>query len=111
MFVILFPAKKSTVNERRQLEEHCTDNMAPSPKTFASDDTVLDPAIKSHISSLYMAVDTKDLEFWGSHFTEDAELKKGTSNVRGRESKHAKTLAHTARLAMTNQVQIARRTC
>ncbi|CAH0055339.1 unnamed protein product [Clonostachys solani] len=60
--------------------------MAPSPKTFASDDTVLDPAIKSHISSLYMAVDTKDLEFWGSHFTEDAELKKGTSNVRGRET-------------------------
>lgn len=85
--------------------------MAPSPKTFASDDTVLDPAIKSHISSLYMAVDTKNLEFWGSHFTDDAELKKGTSNVRGRESKHNKTLERTAHPSMTNHVRIVRRTC
>lgn len=61
--------------------------MAPSTKTFACDDRVLDPAIKSHIATLYAAVDSKDLEFWGSHFTENAELKKGTSNVRGRESK------------------------
>lgn len=61
--------------------------MAPSPKTFQSDDTVLDPAIKSHIASLYAAVDSKDLDVWGAHFTEDAELKKGTSNVKGRESK------------------------
>lgn len=56
-------------------------------KTFASDDTVLDPAIKKHIATLYAAVDNKELEFWGSHFTEDAELKKGTSNVKGRQSK------------------------
>jgi hypothetical protein len=56
-------------------------------KTFACDDTVLDPAIKKHIATLYAAVDNKELEFWGSHFTEDAELKKGTSNVKGRQSK------------------------
>lgn len=61
--------------------------MAASTKTFQSDDSVLDPAIKSHIASLYAAVDNKDLEVWGAHFTEDAELKKGASNVRGRESK------------------------
>jgi hypothetical protein len=58
-----------------------------STKTFKSDDTVLDPAIKSHITTLYAAVDNKELEAWGSHFTEDAELKKGASNVKGRESK------------------------
>lgn len=56
-------------------------------KTFACDDAVLDPAIKKHIATLYAAVDNKELEFWGSHFTEDAELKKGTSNVKGRQSK------------------------
>lgn len=61
--------------------------MAASTKTFACDDRVLDPAIKSHIASLYAAVDSKDLEVWGAHFTEDAELKKGTSNVKGRASK------------------------
>jgi hypothetical protein len=55
-------------------------------KTFQSDDTVLDPAIKKHIASLYEAVDNHDLEKWGSHFTEDAELKKGTSHVNGRAS-------------------------
>lgn len=61
--------------------------MAPSVKTFQSDDSVLDPAIKTHIASLYAAVDNKDLEFWGSHFTEDAVMKKGATNVRGRASK------------------------
>ncbi|RSM01871.1 hypothetical protein CDV31_011155 [Fusarium ambrosium] len=60
--------------------------MAPSPKTFDSDDSVLDPAIKAHIASLYYAVDNKELERWGSHFTEDAELKKGATNVKGREN-------------------------
>lgn len=60
--------------------------MAPTPKTFASDDKVLDPAIKAHIASLYMAVDMKTLDTWASHFTEDAELKKGATNVRGRAS-------------------------
>lgn len=60
--------------------------MAPTPKTFKSDDSVLDPAIKSHITTLYAAVDNKELEIWGAHFTEDAVLKKGTSNVKGRES-------------------------
>jgi ketosteroid isomerase-like protein len=60
--------------------------MPVPPKTFQSDDTVLDLAIKKHIASLYEAVDNKDLEKWGSHFTEDAELKKGTSNVKGRAS-------------------------
>ncbi|RAO67306.1 uncharacterized protein BHQ10_003318 [Talaromyces amestolkiae] len=58
--------------------------MPVPPKTFQSDDTVLDPAIKKHIASLYEAVDNHELEKWGSHFTEDAELKKGTSNVKGR---------------------------
>jgi hypothetical protein len=60
--------------------------MSSNVKTFSSDDSVLDPAIKSHISSLYAAVDNKDLDFWGSHFTENAELKKGATNVRGRAS-------------------------
>ena len=60
--------------------------MVPSPKTFQSDDSVLDPRIKAHISSLYAAVDAKELDFWGTHFTEDAELKKGASNVKGRDS-------------------------
>lgn len=60
--------------------------MPVPPKTFQSDDTVLDPAIKHHIASLYEAVDNHNLEKWGSHFTEDAELKKGTSNVKGRAS-------------------------
>ncbi|ETS84229.1 hypothetical protein PFICI_02254 [Pestalotiopsis fici W106-1] len=60
--------------------------MAPSIKTFDSDDSILDPAIKAHIASLYTAVDNKDLEVWGSHFTEDAELKKGATNVRGRQT-------------------------
>ncbi|RSL52119.1 hypothetical protein CEP53_008190 [Fusarium sp. AF-6] len=59
--------------------------MAPSSKTFDSDDSVLDPAIKAHIASLYYAVDNKELERWGSHFTDDAELKKGATNVKGRE--------------------------
>ena len=61
--------------------------MAPSPKTFESDDSVLDPVVKAHIASLYESVDAKELEKWGAHFTENAELKKGTSNVRGRASK------------------------
>lgn len=60
--------------------------MAPITKTFKSDDSVLDPAIKSHITTLYAAVDNQELEIWGAHFTEDAVLKKGTSNVKGRES-------------------------
>ncbi|KAK6087041.1 amino acid permease [Seiridium cupressi] len=34
-----------------------------SAKTFESDDSILDPVIKSHIASLYMAVYSKDLEF------------------------------------------------
>lgn len=63
--------------------------MAPSDKTFQSDDSVLDPAIKAHIATLYAAVDNQELEAWGAHFTEDAELKKGTSNVKGRESKQS----------------------
>lgn len=60
--------------------------MASTTKTFKSDDSVLDPAIKSHITTLYAAVDNQELEIWGAHFTEDAVLKKGTSNVKGRES-------------------------
>lgn len=67
--------------------------MAPITKTFNSDDSVLDPAIKSHIATLYAAVDSRDLEVWGGHFTEDAELKKGTSNVKGRASKSLDTIA------------------
>ncbi|KAH6967737.1 hypothetical protein BGZ61DRAFT_496294 [Ilyonectria robusta] len=60
--------------------------MASTTKTFKSDDSVLDPAIKSHITTLYAAVDNQELEIWGAHFTEDAVLKKGTSNVKGREN-------------------------
>ncbi|KAJ9137080.1 hypothetical protein NKR23_g9383 [Pleurostoma richardsiae] len=60
--------------------------MTVSPKTFQSDDSVLDPAIKAHIASLYAAVDNKELEAWGAHFTEDAVFKKGTSNVKGRDT-------------------------
>lgn len=60
--------------------------MAPT-KTFQSDDSVLDPAIKAHILTLYDAVDKNELEYWGSHFTEDAELKKGANHIKGRESK------------------------
>ncbi|KAH7006981.1 hypothetical protein EDB80DRAFT_880500 [Ilyonectria destructans] len=60
--------------------------MAPITKTFKSDDSVLDPAIKSHITTLYAAVDNQELEIWGAHFAEDAVLKKGTSNVKGREN-------------------------
>jgi hypothetical protein len=61
--------------------------MPVSPKAFQSDDSVLDPAIKAHIASLYMAVDTKELDFWGTHFTEDAEMKKGATNVKGRDGR------------------------
>ena len=58
------------------------------PKTFDCDDEVLDPAIKKHISTLYAAVDKKEtVPFWGEHFTEDAELKKGSVSIKGRESR------------------------
>ncbi|KKY23036.1 putative fungal specific transcription factor [Phaeomoniella chlamydospora] len=58
-----------------------------SPKTFQYDDRVLDPAIRSHIATLYAAVDKEDtLDIWGQHFTEDAELKKGAFHVKGREN-------------------------
>ncbi|KAI0485352.1 hypothetical protein GGR56DRAFT_70736 [Xylariaceae sp. FL0804] len=60
--------------------------MAVSPKTFQCDDSVLDPAIKKHIASLYEAVDSKELEFWGSHFAEDALMKKGATHAKGREN-------------------------
>ncbi|KAH7176889.1 hypothetical protein EDB81DRAFT_940726 [Dactylonectria macrodidyma] len=60
--------------------------MTSSTKTFKSDDSVLDPAIKSHITTLYAAVDNRELKIWGEHFTEDAVLKKGTSNVKGRDN-------------------------
>lgn len=84
-------------------------NMAPSVKVFQSDDSVLDPAIKSHIATLYAAVDAKELDVWGSHFTEDAELKKGSTNVKGRDSKiqeqdwHARIFL-TWRAALVNLV-------
>ena len=58
-----------------------------APKIFQSDDTVLDPAIKSHISTLYAAVDKfETMSVWGDHFTEDAILKKGPVNIQGRGS-------------------------
>ncbi|RSL44536.1 hypothetical protein CEP54_014642 [Fusarium duplospermum] len=53
--------------------------MAPSPKTFDSDDK---------------------LERWGSHFTDDAELKKGASDVKGRESERQPTPYAGGRLPM-----------
>ncbi|KAF4122960.1 hypothetical protein GMORB2_6508 [Geosmithia morbida] len=59
---------------------------AQHPKTFAYDAGVLDPEIATHISSLYAAVDNGEHVAWGAHFTEDAELKKGTTNVKGRET-------------------------
>ncbi|KAH9906004.1 hypothetical protein F4778DRAFT_728365 [Xylariomycetidae sp. FL2044] len=60
--------------------------MASAAKTFECDDSVLDPAIKAHITSLYAAMDKRELENWGAHFTEDAELKKGATNVKGRQT-------------------------
>ncbi|KAH8895606.1 hypothetical protein GQ53DRAFT_839170 [Thozetella sp. PMI_491] len=60
--------------------------MASSPNTFQSDDSILDPAIKAHITSLYAAVDSNEMDLWGTHFTEDAELKKGASTVKGRQN-------------------------
>jgi hypothetical protein len=60
------------------------------PKTFECDDSVLDPVIKAHIATLYAAVDKKEtLDLWGQHFAEDAELKKGPVNVKGRASKYS----------------------
>ncbi|KAI0144417.1 hypothetical protein GGR57DRAFT_334453 [Xylariaceae sp. FL1272] len=58
--------------------------MPVSAKDFKCDDSILDPAIKAHIASLYRAVDEKDLDVWANHFTEDAIMKKGTTNVQGR---------------------------
>ncbi|KIV98847.1 uncharacterized protein PV09_09418 [Verruconis gallopava] len=66
--------------------------MSLTPKVFECEDSVLDPAIKAHISTLYAAVDNKEtLDIWGSHFSEDAELKKGPVHVKGRENLIAAT--------------------
>ncbi|EPE09349.1 fungal specific transcription factor [Ophiostoma piceae UAMH 11346] len=59
--------------------------MAPSAKVFRCDDALLNPLVKKHIASLYMCVDTPDLEGWANHFTEDAIFKKGATNVQGRD--------------------------
>ncbi|KAJ5899980.1 hypothetical protein N7495_004724 [Penicillium taxi] len=60
--------------------------MAPSEKNFKSDDSVLNPAIKSHIKTLYTALDSKDMQTWGAHFAEDAEMTMGPFTVKGRDS-------------------------
>ncbi|CAK7246436.1 MAG: hypothetical protein STHCBS139747_008067 [Sporothrix thermara] len=56
----------------------------PSEKIFKCDDAILNPAVKAHIASLYMAVDSKAIPEWVAHFTEDAIFKKGATNVQGR---------------------------
>ena len=60
--------------------------MAPTPKTFACDDSVLAPAIKSHISSLYLAMDERECDAWGAHFTDDAVFTKEADVINGRDS-------------------------
>lgn len=101
--VLAFASFKSTIHRIIALNfSHCT-AMSPSTKTFAYDERVLDPAIVSHIASLYGAVDSGEHEFWGSHFTEDAELKKGTTNVKGRSS----TLIGIPVSFLTNGLRVA----
>ncbi|CAG9947647.1 unnamed protein product [Clonostachys rosea f. rosea IK726] len=60
--------------------------MAPSPKTFQSDDSVLSAPIKSLLATLYMTMDENKIDEWGAHFTEDAVFKKEAAEIKGRQA-------------------------
>ncbi|CZS77628.1 unnamed protein product [Fusarium graminearum] len=53
--------------------------------TFACDDASLDPRIKHSLPLFYAAADTPNHELWCSFLTDDVVIKKGASEMKGKD--------------------------